>query len=121
MPLIAPSALDAALAVVAAATHQQICNAEPTNFTEATSTFRLGTNTPSVGSAGNASPDGRKVTVAAVTSGSVTATGTASHHSLTNSTGSVLLAAKSLSATQAVVSSNTYSLTAYDVRIPAAV
>lgn len=121
MTVLSSTVYDNGLSVLAGADGQQICSQEPATFTEATSTYKLGSNTPSAGSPGAGSPDGRQVTVAAVTSGSVSASGTATHHSLTKTTGSVLLAAKSLSASQAVTNGNTYSLTSYTIRIPAAV
>jgi hypothetical protein len=96
-----------------------LCTQEPTTFAEAISTYACGVKTsPTIGAAGDGSPDGRKRTVAAITDGSVTATGTATHWALTD--GSRLLASGALSASQAVTSGNTFTLAAFDVRIPAA-
>lgn len=123
MTVLAQRVYDAALNdIVSNANKVTICSAEPATFTDANSTLKLGEKTSvTVGAAAAGSPDGRQVTVPAITGGSVTATGTASHHALIDTVNSVLFAAKSLSATQAVVNGNTYSATAYTIRIPAAV
>jgi len=67
---------------------------------------------------GDASPNGRKVTVAAITDGTVTGTDDATHWAITDTVNSRLLATGSLSAGQLVTSGNTYTLAAFDVRIP---
>ncbi len=53
--------------------------------------------------------DGRRVIVPAITAGSVTGTGTATHWALTNGTNTVI-ASGALSASQAVTSGNTFTL-----------
>lgn len=120
MPYIHPDALDAALAVSpGAATRLDICSQEPTTRTEAITTYTLGNKTsPTIGAAGAGSPDGRKRTVSAITDGSVTGTGTATHWALTD--GTRLLAAGALSASQGVTSGNVFTLSSFDIRIPAA-
>lgn len=106
------------------ATHIYITNALATTFTEASSSFALGNKNFGAGAAVGApaagSPNGRKVTTTAITDGSVTASGTASHWAITDNTNSRLLAAFTLSATQAVTSGNTFQLPAFDVRLPGA-
>ena len=122
MPFIADAALDAGLAVVADSDALYICSQEPTTFAEASSTYALGTKaTPSIGAAGDRSPNGRKRTVAAITDGTVTATGTATHWALTKASGSLLRATGPLTASQVVTSGNTFTLAAFDVGIPDAV
>ena len=96
-----------------------ICSQEPATYAEATSTYTLGNKTSlSVGAPGDASPNGRKVTVAAITDGTVTGTDDATHWAITDTVNSRLLAAGSLSAGQLVTSGNTFTLAAFDVRIP---
>ena len=101
-----------------------ICHTLPTTYTEATSTYTVGNKTSlSVGSPADASPNGRKVTVAQITDGSVTATSTgtsddAQYWAITDTVNSRLLAAGSLSAAQMVTSGNTFTLAAFDIRIP---
>lgn len=96
-----------------------ICSQEPVTYAEATSTYTLGNKTSlSVGAPTDASPNGRKVDVASFTDGSVTGTGTASHWAVVDTGNSRLLATGSLSASQAVTSGNTFSLTSIAIRIP---
>lgn len=96
-----------------------ICSSEPTTYSAATSSASLGNTTSiSISSPTNASPNGRKVTLSAITGASVTATGTATHYAITDVSESRLLATGALSSSQAVTSGNTFSLTASDIRIP---
>lgn len=93
-----------------------ICSQEPTTYTEATSTYTLGNSATTTGATQNGDTDGRKVVVAAIASGSVTGTGTASHFAGTDGT-SALIATKALASSQAVTSGNTFTLTAIDITI----
>lgn len=126
MPLIADRVYDNGLTVLdTEANAIYICNLEPTTYASATTTNALGNasagNYPGIGAPAAGSPNGRQVTVSAVTNGSVTATGTASHYAIVDTVNTRLLAAGALSATQAVTSGNTFTLTSFTVRIPAAV
>lgn len=123
MAFIADRVLDNGLSALSSeATRLDICSSEPTSYTEATSTVTLGNKTGvSVGAPTARSPDGRKVTVASISDGSVSGTGTASHWALTDPGNSRLLATGSLSASQAVTSGNTFTLAAFDIGIPGAV
>lgn len=83
---------------------------------------KLGTKTLAAGGIGApaaGSPDGRQVTIAAFTDGSVTAGGTAATYALVDTANSRILASNVLSATQVVSAGNTFSLPAYTVRLPA--
>ncbi len=96
-----------------------ICSQAPTTYTEATSTYTLGNKTSlSVGAPADRSPSGRKVTVAAITDGTVSGTGTATHVAIVDTVNSRLLAVQALSASQAVTSGNTFTLPAFDIGIP---
>lgn len=98
------------------ATRLDICSQEPTTYTEATTTYTLGNKTPlSIGAPTDNSPSGRKVVVAAITDGSVTGTGTATHWSIVDTSNSRLLATGSLAASQAVTNGNTFTLGAFDL------
>lgn len=100
--------------------HLYICSQEPTTYAQASSTYALGVKaTPTVGAPGARTPNGRKVTVSAITDGTVSATGTATHYALVDSTNSRLLATAALSSSQAVTSGNTFTLTSFDIGIPA--
>lgn len=77
----------------------------------------LGNKTVSTGAAANASTGtGRSVTVPAITDGSVTGTGTASHWALTNGTNTVY-ASGALAATQSVTNGNTFTLDSIEIII----
>jgi hypothetical protein len=126
MPTVADRVLDLGLNVLdTEATHLYInYTSEPTTFTEATSTKACGNKNWGAGavcgSPAAGSPNGRKVTTAAITDGSVTATQTAGWWSITDNTNSRLLATGTLSATQAVTSGNVFTLGAFDIRLPGA-
>ena len=96
-----------------------ICSAEPSTYTEATSTFTLGNKTAhSVGAAQAGDASGRKVLVAAVTDGTVSGTGSASHWGGSYVTGTELLAANSLAGAQGVSSGNTWTTPVFDIEFP---
>lgn len=96
-----------------------ICSAQPATYTEANATYALGNSTSlSIGAPADRSGGGRQVTIAAITDGSVTATGTATHYAIVDTTNSRLLAAGSLTASQAVTSGNTFTLTSTTIGIP---
>lgn len=97
-------------------TRVDICSQEPANYTEATSTYTLGTATVNTGAPQDGDTDGRKVTVPAVSGASVTASGTATHVALTDGS-SVLCATTALSASQAVSDGNTFDLAAWDITL----
>lgn len=123
MPLLADYVLDLALAYLdTSANRLDICSQEPTTYAAATSTYTLGNNTSlSVGAPADAPGGGRQVTVAAITDGSVTGTGTATHWAISDTSNSRLLATNALSASQSVTSGNTFTLTSFTIRLPDAV
>lgn len=97
-------------------TRLDICSQEPTTYAEATSTYTLGNDTVTTGAAEAGAVDGRRVQVAAITSGSVTGTGTATHWALTDGA-STLLATGALTASQAVTNGNAFTLDAISITI----
>jgi hypothetical protein len=123
MAFLNNAVLDAALNVVKDNGEDlYITSQEATTFAEAKTTYALGNKTGiSVGSPASASPDGRRVTVAAISDGSVTGTGTASHWAIVDETNDVLIATGELTSSQPVTTGNSFTLAAFDVRIPAAV
>lgn len=111
--------LDALLAKVQEANALVLCSQAPTTYTEANTTYKLGTKTsPTIGSPADASPDGRKVTVSAITDGTVNSAGTATHLALIDTVNSRLLVHQALSASKALVTGSPFTLTAFDVRQP---
>lgn len=119
MPFIIDAILDD-LSSIAGATSRRvdICfTAEPTNYTEATSTNSCGNKTGlTMTGLANGAVDGRKVDTPAITDGNVTATETADWWAITDAS-SVLHAAGDLSAPQAVTSGNTFTLDAISITI----
>lgn len=96
-----------------------ITSQEATTYVEATSTYTLGNSTTlSIGAPSDRSGGGREVTVAALSDGSVTGTGSATHFAIVDTTNSRLLATNTLSASQSVTSGNTFSLGSFSVGIP---
>jgi hypothetical protein len=119
MAFITDAALDAALAVVADSSHLYICSQEPTTYAQATTTYALGSKAaPTIGAAADRAPNGRKVTVSAITDGSVSGTGTAAYWALVKATGSLLRATGAITSPQTVTSPNTFTLAAFDVGVP---
>lgn len=97
-------------------TRIDITSQEATTYAEATSTYTLGNDTVNTGATQDGATDGRRVVVPAISAGSVTGTGTASHWALTNGS-NTLIATGALSASQAVTSGNTFSLDAISITI----
>ena len=102
------------------ATRLDICDTEPTTFTEATETYTLGfkagiTVSPPIAH----DPTGMEVTVSAITDGEVTADGTAGFYAISDTVNSRLLVARALSSTQAVADGNVFSTPAFKIYIPA--
>lgn len=96
-----------------------ITSAEATTYAAATSTLTLGNSTSlSIGAPQDRSGGGREVVVAAITDGSVTGTGTATHYAIVDTVNSRLLATGSLSSSQAVTSGNTFTLSSVSIGIP---
>ena len=96
-----------------------ITSVEATTYASATSTNTLGNSTSlSIGAPADRSGGGREVTVAAITDGTVTGTGTATHYAIVDTVNSRLLATGSLSASQAVTSGNTFTLSSVAIGIP---
>ena len=96
-----------------------VTSQESTTFASANSTHALGSSTSlSIAAPADRSGGGREVTVAAITDGSITATGTATNYAILDTTNSRLLATGSLSASQSVTSGNTFTLATFKIGIP---
>lgn len=82
-------------------------------------THGLGDKTPpAVAAPTDRTGGGRKVTIAAITDGSITGTDTATHWALTDDSLSKVLASGPLAAPQAVTSGNPFTLGTFDIGIP---
>lgn len=96
-----------------------VTSQEATTFTEANATYALGNSTSlSINAPADRTGGGRKVTVAAISDGSITGTGTATHYAIVDSTNSRLLATAALTASQSVTNGNTFTLATFDIGIP---
>jgi len=96
-----------------------ITSAEATTYAAATSTLTLGNSTSlSIGAPQDRTGGGREVVVAAITDGSVTGTGNATHYAIVDTVNSRLLATGSLTAPQSVTSGNTFTLSSVSIGIP---
>lgn len=122
MAFLADYILDLALSELDTATATlYITSQEATTYTEASSTYKLATKaSPSIGAPADRTPNGRKVTVAAITDGTVNSSGNGTHWAITKD-GTTLMATGALSASQALTAGNTFTLGAFDVGIPDAV
>jgi hypothetical protein len=116
MPFLNNSIRDSGLATLTGSRTLHICTSEPTTYSEATSTLTVGNAAITLPSASDATPTGRRIVVPAVTDGSATATGTATHYAIVD--GSTLLAANALSNSLAVASGNTFTTTTFDITLP---
>lgn len=96
-----------------------ITSQEVTTYTEGNATYALGSSTSlSISAPSDRTGGGRKVTVSAISDGSVTATGTATHYAILDTVNSRLLATGSLTSSQAVTSGNSFTLSSFDIGIP---
>lgn len=96
-----------------------VTSQEATTYAEATSTYTLGNSTSlSIGAPADRTGGGRKVTVAAISDGSITGTGTVTHYAIVDSANSRLLATAALTASQSVTNGNTFTLATFDIGIP---
>lgn len=96
-----------------------VTSQEATTYAEATSTYTLGNSTSlSIGSPADRTGGGRKVTVAAISDGSITADGTATHYAIVDTANSRLLATAALTASQSVTNGNTFTLATFDIGVP---
>lgn len=121
MPFIADTVFDNGLAYAQAnGVRLDITSAEATTYAQATSTLSLGNDAVVVGAPANGAVNGRRVQIPAITAGSVTANGSATHWALTDGVGE-LLAAGALTSPQTVTNGNSFTLAAISVGIRDAV
>lgn len=93
-----------------------ICTQEPATRAEAASTYALGVKSnPTVSSPTDGVMTGRRVVVSAITDGSVSATGDATHWALVDS--DRLLAAGPLSSPITVTQGNQFTLAAFSIGV----
>lgn len=120
MPFLNDRVFDNGLTVLdTEANKVTITSAEAATYTEANASLALGNSTSlSIGAPQDRTGGGREVVVAAISDGSVTANGTATHYALVDTVNSRLLAAGSLTASQVVTSGNSFTLSSFTIGIP---
>ena len=92
---------------------------EATTYAEANATYALGNSTSlSIAAPSDKSGGGREVVVAAISDGSITDTGSATHYAIVDTSNSRLLATSSLSSSQSVTSGNSFTLASFTIGIP---
>lgn len=116
------STLDAFLNVIADdGIRVHICSTQPTTYTEAITTYNLGTVTTTAGAGSgdwtiaNGDTSGRKLTLAQQTGVSITSSGSAQHIAITDATDT--LYAVTTCTTQTVTSGNTATINTFDIEI----
>jgi len=115
MATLDDSVFDAGLNVIKTGTILHICSAAPANYAGIAAVTLGNKATPTFTGPTNGDVSGRKVTVDAITGGTVTGTATAAYWAL--ATGSVLLGTGALTAPQAVTTGNTFTLSAFDIEM----
>ena len=118
--LVHDDVLDGALDIIATATRQIACSAQPTTYTEANATYALADVTMSSGdfSKANGDTSGRKITMAAKSAVLIDASGTATHVALVRVSDSTLIEVTTCTS-QALTAngSNTVNFPAWDIEI----
>lgn len=111
--------LDVFLDKIATSLKQVICSAEPTSFTEANTTVKLGEVAVASGdfTKSTVNTADRKLTVAQKTGATISASGTATHVALLNTDTSELLYVTTIT-TQAVTSGNTATINSWGITLP---
>jgi hypothetical protein len=102
------------------ATGLYLCSQQPTTYTEAITTYALASKSSGYtsGSPADGVSNGRRVTFPAITDGTCSASGTATHFAVVDSANSRLLLAHSLSASVATANGATMTLAAFDFTKP---
>jgi hypothetical protein len=95
-----------------------ITSAEATSFANVASVTLGNSTSLSIGAPQDRAGGGREVVVAAITDGSVTGTGTATHYAIVDTDNSRLLATSTLTTSQSVTSGNTFTLSSVAIGIP---
>jgi len=120
MPSLSNRVFDNGLTVLdTEANRIDITSQEAATYAQAITTYTLGNSTSlSIAAPSDRSGGGREVIAAAISNGSVTGNGTATHYSVVDTGNSRLLATGALTASQVVSSGNTFTLGSFSIGIP---
>lgn len=120
MPKAAPDAtIDSMFDYIDQCDLMTVCNAEPTTYTEAITTFKLAdvALTPDTDfTKANGDTNGRKVTIAAKSAVPVDTSGTATHVAIVRTTGTTLRYVTTCTS-QALTAGNTINIPAWDIEV----
>jgi hypothetical protein len=110
--------LDGTLDVIATGTLLTVCNAEPTTYTEAATTYKLADVVLDSGdfSKANGDTNGRKVTIATQVDIPIDSSGTATHVAISTTSGSLLRVVTTCTS-QALTAGGTVTTPAFDYEI----
>lgn len=119
MAYLNPAALDSGLDYLDThGTRLDLCSAEPGTYAQATGTYSLGFKTGlNTGAPATDGSNGRQVQVPAVSDGTVTAAGTATHWALTDGS-AMLLAAGPLDDDLSLATGSPWQSSAFVIRYP---
>jgi hypothetical protein len=115
---IHPDVYDNGLVTLTNATSKvlHICSAQPANYAGVAAVTLATKSSPTVSSPGARTPNGRKVTISAITDGTINTQGTGAYFALVD--GTRLLAAGDCSNSQTLYTANPLSVAAIDIGIP---
>lgn len=110
--------LDGTLDIIATGTLITVCNAEPTTYTEAATTYKLATHVLAGGdfSKANGDTSGRKITVAQQAAITIDDSGTATHVAISTTSGSLLRVVTTCTS-QVLTAGGTVTIPAFDFEI----
>lgn len=110
--------LDGTLDIIATGTLITVCNAQPTTYTEAATTFMLATHVLAGGdfSKANGDTNGRKITVAQQAAITIDTSGTANHIAICTTSGSLLRVVTTCTS-QVLTAGGTVTIPAFDYEI----
>jgi hypothetical protein len=95
-----------------------VTSAEATSYANVAAVTLGNSTSLSIGAPQDRAGGGREVVVAAITDGTVTGTGTATHYAIVDTVNSRLLATSTLTASQSVTTGNTFTLSSVAIGIP---
>lgn len=96
-----------------------ITSQEAATYAEGNATYALGSSTSlSIAAPSDRTGGGREVVVAAVSDGSISVSGTATHYAILDTVNSRLLATGNLTESQVVTAGNTFTLGSFTIGIP---
>ncbi len=110
--------LDGTLDIIALGTILTVCNAEPTTYTEAVTTFKLADVVIDSGdfTKANGDTNGRKITVGQQATVPIDSSGTATHVAIATTSGTLLRVVTTCTS-QALTSGGTVTVPAFDFEI----